>query len=63
MYNDTVDAIREMEKNGEVFVVRPSESIDVKVVERDEANLQKVYDLGVRDCRKILKDLKKYLSE
>lgn len=63
MYNDTVDAIREMEKNGEVFVVRPSESIDVKVVERDEANLQKVYDLGVRDCRKILKDLKIYLSE
>lgn len=62
MYNDTVDAIKEMEKNGEIFVVRPSDSINVKVVERDAANLQKVYDLGVRDSRKVLKRLKDYLE-
>ena len=62
MYNDTVDAIKEMEKKGEIFVIRPSESINVKVVEREAANLQKVYDLGVKDCKKMLDGLRAYLD-
>ena len=62
MYNDTVEKIVEMEKNGEIFVVRPSEPINVKVIERKQENLQAVYDLGVKDCKAIISSLKSYLS-
>ncbi len=62
MYNKTIDAIKAMEEKGEIFVVRPSESINVKVVERNADNLQTVYDLGVRDCKMAVGKLKAYLQ-
>lgn len=61
-YNDTVEKIIEMEKKGEVFVIRPSKKIDVKIIERNKDNLQKVYDLGISDANNIINDLKKYLE-
>ena len=61
MYNEVVEKIIEMEKSKEIFVIRPSESINVKVIERNKNNLQSVYDLGVRNCKSIMKELKNYL--
>ena len=63
VYNDTVKQIVDMENNGEIFVVRPTEPINVKVIERKKENLQAVYDLGVKDCKKIINELKEYLSK
>lgn len=62
MYNQTVDTILDMEKKGEIFVIRPSKPINLKVIERNADNLQSVYDMGVRDCKKVLHELKKYLE-
>lgn len=62
MYNQTIDTILDMEKKGEIFVIRPSEPINLKVIERKAENLQSVYDMGVRDCKKELHKLKKYLE-
>lgn len=62
-YNDTVEHIIDLEKNKEIFVIRPSEPITIKQLERDPDKLQMVYDLGFSDCNKILKKLKKYLKE
>lgn len=62
MYNHTLDLIAKMEQQGDIFVIRPSEPINVKVVERNADNLQKVYDMGVCDCRKQLDALKSYLG-
>jgi len=51
VYNETVDTINDMESKGEIFVIRPSEAIHLKTVERNPDNLQGVYDLGVKDCK------------
>ena len=52
----------ELEEKGEIFVIRPSAPIVVKTIERDAENLQAVYDLGVKDCKNHLEELKKYLE-
>lgn len=62
MYNKTVDTIIEMENKGELFVIRPSEPINVKTVERNPNNLQAVYDLGIKDCKNRVEALKEYLK-
>ena len=62
-YNKTIEKILNLEKEGKIFVIRPTSPINVKVLERNPDNLQKVYDLGVNDCKECLDDLKRYLNE
>lgn len=62
-YNKTVEKIIEMEKRGEIFVIRPSEQINLGTLERNPDHLQKVYDLGIKDCKNIIEKLKLYLKE
>lgn len=62
-YNDTVDKIVELEKEGKLFVIRPSENIAIKRLEKDIEKLQKVYDLGLKDGNNIIEDLKQYLEK
>ena len=47
-YNETVEKIIELEKQGKVFVIRPSEDINVKRLEKDIEKLNHVYNLGVK---------------
>lgn len=61
-YNKTIEKIIDMENKKKIFVIRPTEAIDVKVIERNPNNLQKVYELGINDAKKIMKDLKAYLK-
>ena len=61
-YNDTLDKIVELENNKKIFVVRPSESIDINPLKKSEDDLQRVYDLGKSDMESKFKDLKKYLK-
>lgn len=60
-YNKTVETIIDMENKKEIFVIRPSEAIKLKTVERNSANLQAVYDLGVKDCKSRIEELMEYL--
>ena len=60
-YNQTVETILDMEAKGEIFVIRPSEPINLKTIERNPDELQKVYDLGIQDAQKQMRDLEKYL--
>lgn len=62
-YNDTVAKIVELEKEGKLFVIRPSENITIKRLEKDVEKLQKVYDLGLKDGNNIIEDLKQYLEK
>ena len=52
----------DMENKKEIFVIRPSEAIKLKTVERNSANLQAVYDLGIKDCKNRISKLKEYLQ-
>ena len=61
-YNETVEKIIDMENKKEIFVIRPSKKISLKRIERDESKLQEMYDLGLKDCKNRLEDLKKYLK-
>lgn len=61
-YNETVEQIIDLEKKKEIFVIRPSEVYKVKRLEKDPKRIQGMYDLGVKDCKKQLKKLKKYLE-
>ncbi|MBE6155301.1 MAG: patatin family protein [Firmicutes bacterium] len=61
-YNKTIEKIMDMENKKKIFVIRPSEPINVKVIERNPDKLQEVYDLGTKDAKRIMKDLKKYLK-
>ena len=61
-YNETVEKILELEKLGKVFVIRPSEDITVKRLEKDTEKLNYVYNLGLKDGNNIIEDLKQYIS-
>ena len=61
-YNACVDKIIEMEKQGRIFVIRPSRTVKVKHIERDTDRLQEIYDLGAADCTAIMDKLKEYIS-
>lgn len=61
-YNNTVEKIIEEEKRGETFVIRPSQTIPIKRLERDPDKLQEMYDLGVKDTLERLEELKRYIA-
>lgn len=61
-YNDIIEKIIDMENKKEIFVIRPTKKINIDIIEKKPEKLQAVYDLGVRDCKKIVKQLKKYLE-
>lgn len=62
VYNNTLDMIIEMEKNNEIFVIRPSKIVDIKRIEKDVDRLQEMYDLGIKDFKKCIIKLKKFLK-
>lgn len=62
-YNDTVERILELEKQGKVLVIRPDEEITIKRLEKDTNKLQHVYDLGIRNGKESIERVKKYLAE
>ena len=61
-YNQTLEKITQMEKNKEIFVIRPSKDLKLKRIERDTGKLQEMYDLGIDDTKKCLERLKQYLA-
>ena len=62
-YNESVEKLIELEKKGEIFVIRPSETITIGRLEKDPDKLQSVYELGYNDARKVMDKLIKYMSE
>lgn len=61
VYNKTLDEIKQLEREGQVFVIRPSKPIACAMIEKDPNHLQEIYDIGRRDALNYLEDLKKYL--
>lgn len=61
-YNNALDILTQWEKAGKAYVLRPSEPIHIHRTERDPQKLQQVYDLGIKDCRKHLPQLRQYLN-
>lgn len=62
-YNNSIEKIIDLENKKEIFVIRPSKKINIKIMEKDKEKLQEVYDLGINDASKIIKNLRKYLGQ
>lgn len=62
-YNETVKRICEMEKDGEIFVIRPEMPLEIGRLEKDPEKLQTVYDIGVSDAEKAIESMKKWMDE
>ena len=60
VYNQTLKDIRQMEENGEIFVIRPSEKLTIGRMEKDLKEIQRVYDIGRKDAEEKMKDLKNW---
>ena len=60
-YNEELKRIAELEKAGEVFVIRPPEELKIGRLEKDPEILRAGYELGLETARKALPALKKYL--
>ena len=60
-YNKTLDWIEEEEDKGNIFVIRPTNTLAVDRVEKDPRKLDALYREGYADAEKIYKDLKEYV--
>lgn len=61
-YNKTLEYILKKEAGGEIFVIRPPKALEIGSTEKDPAELQRVYDIGVQTMKEQLENLKEFLK-
>ena len=62
MYNHELDEIERLEKEGKIFVLRPSEKINISKMEADLNVVEDMYNLGRRDAQSALTQIKAFLA-
>ncbi len=62
-YNQTVEKIMELEKEGKIFVIRPAQPLNIGRMEKDPENVQRVYDIGYADGQKHLDNMLEWLKK
>lgn len=62
MYNATVEYLEELERQGRVFIIRPSVSLNIGRLESDTGKMREIYDIGVRDAQNCLERLRQWLQ-
>lgn len=63
MYNASTVRLGELEREGKVLVLRPSQHIRISRIEKNPDKLQALYDVGVRDAQAKKEQLRRFLSE
>lgn len=62
-YNRTIKEIGRLEKEGQVYVIRPSEELNIGRMEHDPKEVQRVYDIGRKDAEANMKKMRTWLEE
>ena len=62
MYNASTARLGELEREGKVLVLRPSEHIKISRIEKHPDKLQALYDVGIRDAQKKKNQILQFLS-
>ncbi len=62
-YNAQVEEVRQLEKEGKVFVIRPRELLNIKRLEKDPQELERVHGMGLRDANEAMGALRAYLAK
>jgi len=60
-YNALVEEIQRLERAGKIFVVRPRQSINIKVMERDARKLLDLYFRGRDEATALLPQMQEYI--
>lgn len=63
VYNASLRLVEELEAAGEILVLRPSEDLGIKRMEKDPARLQAQYELGRRDAEKQLHAIRAFMEK
>ena len=63
MYNEELKYIEQMQKDNQVFVIRPSRNIKISHTEKNKKILQQVYELGYYDAQTALPELLSFLHQ
>lgn len=61
LYNETLDYIKEEEKNKRIYVIRPSRKVSISKLEKNKKIIKEQYDLGYKDTN--INSIKKYLNK
>ncbi len=61
-YNKSLSKIEEYQKLGEVLVIRPSIEYKIGRLERNTEKLQYMYDLGQKDARSKLQEIREFIG-
>ena len=61
-YNETMEYIRCLEKEGKVFVIQPKVKSDVARLEKDEEKMQALYESGYEDAKECYDSLMEFLN-
>jgi predicted patatin/cPLA2 family phospholipase len=62
-YNRSLDELDQLERDGIVFIIRPTSAISVSRLENSPQKLRMVYDLSVQQMDSILPQLKNWLKQ
>ncbi len=62
LYNDTLEYIKEMEKEKKAFVVAPEKPIEIDKFEKNKVKLFEVYKLGLADGKRVFEKYKEFLD-
>lgn len=60
-YNETMEFVEKCEAEKRIVLLRPSQTVQMKRIEKDLNKLQKIYDLGVSDSKRKLDEIREYL--
>lgn len=62
VYNETLRKLEEAETKGEIVLIRPSEQIPIKRIEKDRKVIEAQYMLGRKDAMQRRNDVREYLG-
>ena len=63
MYNSEMDYIEEQEEKGNVFVIRPTEKMDIGRLEKNKEKLLALYEAGYKDAAECGEKMLEYLEK
>lgn len=63
MYNEQTRKLKELEKSGDAFVIRPSKPLTLSRIEKDPKKLWEAYELGLADGKAALPGLLDFLGK
>ncbi|MGG2067101.1 MULTISPECIES: patatin-like phospholipase family protein [unclassified Bacillus (in: firmicutes)] len=63
IYNETLHYIEKEEAAGNIFVIRPTDQLEVDRMEKNPEKLQRLYEQGFQDAEKMHEDLVQFLAK